>query len=250
MTRITTITTQKGGVGKTTTALALAEGLRLRGYSVLLVDADQQQNSSGSMRANRDGKGVYEALKGSKAADLIQHTENGDILPATDSLIGADVEFAGKLDVFRKALQPLRKYYDHVIIDTPPSISAIMLAAIAASTDLIIPLGANYYSMQGLEQLLYCLQQVKEATGEEPRIAGLLVTQYAGRKTLAKQMSEALKTRTQALRVHVYETSIRSSAAVEKAQALQTGLFAFDPKSTTAEDYASFIEEYLQQETK
>ena len=110
MTRITTIVTQKGGVGKTTTALALAEGLRRRGCSVLLIDCDQQQNSTRSMRADPELGGVYEAMKGAKAAELIQHTQRGDILAASDSLIGADGEFAGKLDALEAATRPARPW--------------------------------------------------------------------------------------------------------------------------------------------
>lgn len=250
MTRITTIITQKGGVGKTTTALALAEGLRLHGCSVLLIDCDQQQNSTRSMRADPERGGVYEAMKGAKAAELIQHTQRGDILAASDSLIGADGEFAGKLDALKKATRPLLKDYDHIIIDTPPSICAVTLTAIAASTDLIIPIEAAFFSMQGLEQLLYYLDQIRSSTAYDPKIAGLLFTKYNSRKTLAQQYRAALDQRAADLGLYVYKTEIRSSAAVEKAQALTEGLFEYDPRSTTAKDYLAVIEEYLAQEKK
>lgn len=247
--RITTIATQKGGVGKTTTALALTEQLKRKGLSVLLIDCDQQQNTSQNMGADPDRGGVYEAMTGErKAADLIQKTNRGDILPATDALIGADEEFRGELDALKNAIEPIRNSYSHIIIDTPPSICPMTLAAIAASSDLVIPLEAAFFSVQGLEQLIYYLDQIRNSTEYDPKIAGLLFTKYSTRKTLAQQYREAINDRAADLGLHVYRTEIRSSAAVEKAQALGEGLFSFDSKSTTARDYADFIEEYLDQE--
>lgn len=248
--RITTIATQKGGVGKSTTALALTEQLKRKGFSVLLIDCDQQQNTSQNMRADLESGGVYEAMTGEqKAADLIQKTDRGDILPATDSLIGADGQFSGKLDALAKAIRPLRKAYDHIIIDTPPSICAIMLTAITASTDIIIPLEAAIFSIQGLEQLIFYLDQIRSSTAYDPKIAGLLFTKYNKRETLAQQCREALDQRAEELGLHVYETAIRSAAAVKKAQALGEGLFSYEATSTAARDYADFVEEYLAQET-
>lgn len=249
--RITTIATQKGGVGKSTTALALTEQLKRKGLSVLLIDCDQQQNTSKNMRVDPDLGGVYEAMTGEqKAADLIQKTDRGDILPATDSLIGADGQFSGKLDALAKAIRPLRNEYDHIIVDTPPSICAIMLTAIAASTDIIIPLEAAFFSIQGLEQLIYYLDRIRNSTEYDPKIAGLLFTQYNNRKTLAKQYRKAINDRAADLGLHVYSTEIRSSAPVEKAQALGKGLFSYDPRCKSALDYADFVEEYLAQETQ
>lgn len=249
--RITTIATQKGGVGKSTTALALTEQLKRKGLSVLLIDCDQQQNTSQNMRVDPDRGGVYEAMTGEqKAADLIQHTERGDILPATDALIGADGDFTGKLDALAKAIRPLRNEYDHIIVDTPPSICAITLTAITASTDIIIPLEAAFFSIQGLEQLIFYLDRIRNSTEYDPKIAGLLFTKYNKRETLAQQYREALDQRAEDLGLHVYKTEIRSSAAVKKAQALGEGLFSYDPRSTSALDYADFVEEYLAQETE
>lgn len=246
--RITTIATQKGGVGKTTTALSLAEQLTRKGLSVLLIDCDQQQNASQNMRADLDRGGIYEIMTGEKkAAGLIQRTERGDIIPATDSLIGADGQFAGKLDTLAKVIRPIRNDYDHIIVDTPPSICAITLTAITASTDIIIPLEAAFFSVQGLEQLIYYLDQIRNSTEYDPQIAGLLFTKYNKRETLAQQYREALDQRANDLGLHVYRTEIRSSAAVKKAQALGEGLFSFDPRSTSALDYADFVEEYLAQ---
>ena len=158
--RIVSILSQKGGVGKTTTALALAECLRAKKKKVLLVDADQQQNSSLSMGADLSGGGLYEAITGEPVSELIQHTNTGDILPATDSLIGSDGEFTGKLELLKDALAQVN--YDHVIIDTPPALCAITLLAIVASSDLIIPLEPCLYSIQGFEQLYYYLNRIKD----------------------------------------------------------------------------------------
>lgn len=247
--RITTVATQKGGVGKSTTALALTEQLKRKGLSVLLIDCDQQQNTSQNMRADPERGGVYEAMTGERrATELIQKTDRGDILPATDSLIGADEEFRGKLDALKRAIRPIVEDYDHIIIDTPPAISPISLAAITASSDLIIPLEAAYFSIQGLEQLIFYLDQIRKSTGYDPKIAGLLFTKYNNRKTLAQQYREAMNARAKELGFPVFKTEIRSSAAVEKAQALREGLFSFDAKSTTARDYEKFVEEYLEQE--
>ena len=248
MSRITTIVTQKGGVGKTTTAQALTEGLKRRGFSVLLIDCDQQQNSTKGFRADPERGGVYEAMKGANAAEYIQRSPWGDILPASDSLIGADMQFAGKLNALEDAIKPLRRAYDHIIIDTPPTISAVTLAAIAASTDLVIPIEAAFYSVQGLEQLLYYLDRIRSATAYRPQIAGLLFTKFNERKKLAKQYRAALDQKAAALGLQVYKTEIRLSASVEKAQALTVGLFEYDKRCPAAKDYSAFIDEYLEQE--
>lgn len=151
MARITTIINQKGGVGKTSTAHALATGLNHRNYKALVVDADPQGNLSYIMQTEA-AKGVYEAMKGTPAADLIQHTGQGDVLASTPALIGADLEFTqtGREYLIKDALEPVKSKYSHIIIDSPPTLGIMTINALTASTDIIIPMGADIFSLQGL----------------------------------------------------------------------------------------------------
>ena len=195
------------------------------------------------MGADLSGGGLYEAITGEPVSELIQHTNTGDILPATDSLIGSDGEFTGKLELLKDALAQVN--YDHVIIDTPPALCAITLLAIVASSDLIIPLEPCLYSIQGFEQLYYYLNRIKDHTGYSPKIDGLLFTRYDPRMIVPRQMREALTERAAELGVDVFKTTIKTAAAVRKAQAKGAGILELYPDSQAAEDYKAFTKEYL-----
>ena len=251
MARITTIINQKGGVGKTSTAHALATGLTMRGYSTLVVDADQQGTLSYIMQAST-GSGLYEAMKGAAAADCIQHTPQGDILASTPALVGADVEFTqtGREYVLRDVLEPLTGDYSHIIIDSPPTLGIMTVNALTASTDIIIPMGADIFSLQGLGQLYDTIGKVKKYCNHQLKIAGLLITRYTRRAVLTRDLTEVIGGKAQQIGANIFDAKIREGIAVKEAQTMRTSLFASHPKANPTADYRALLDEYLKQEDK
>lgn len=247
MARITTIINQKGGVGKTTTAAALADGLTRRGFKALAIDADAQGSLSFIMGAEAT-RGIYEALKGSPAADLIQHTAQGDLLPSTPALIGADLEFTqtGREYLLRDALEGISGLYDHIVIDCPPQLGILTVNALTASTDLVIPMKADILSLQGLGQLYDTVSKVKRYCNRPLQIAGLLITQ--NRKTaLARDLADVIADQARQLGTRLYSTQIREAVAIREAQTMQESIYT-RPKANPATDYSAFVDEYLRQE--
>ena len=249
MARITTIINQKGGVGKTSTAHALATGLNRRGYSALAVDADPQGNLTYIMQAETTS-GAYDAMKGGNVVELIQHTQQGDILSSTPALIGADLEFTqtGREYVLRDALGPINANYSHIIIDSPPTLGIMTINALTASTDVIIPMGADIFSLQGLGQLYDTIGKVKRYCNPELKIAGLLITRYTRRAILTRDLTEVIGDKAQQISAQIFKTQIREGIAVKEAETMRASLFDSHPKANPTADYNALIDEYLIQE--
>lgn len=243
MARITAIINQKGGVGKTTTATTLASGLKLRGYRVLVIDADPQGNCSYIMKAARQ-HGTSDLLKGKPIMQLIQHVDQADIISSSDDLVGADRAFSD-LSLLKNALRPVLGMYDHIIIDCPPATGIITFNALTAASDVVVPVGANVLSLQGLGQLFESVAQVKQHSNRDLKIAGLLICRKNGRAVLTKQFTEAIEEVAQQQRVRLYQQTIRESVAICEAQALQESIFNTHRKAAVTADYAAFIDEYL-----
>lgn len=249
MARITTIANQKGGVGKTTTAHALATGLTVKGYKTLTIDTDPQGNLSYTMRADDQQAGLYEILKGNiNSAEAIQHTVQGDIIPSTLLLAGADMEFTdtGREYLLKDIVEPLRKIYDYIIIDSPPTLGILTINALTASNDVIIPMGADIYSLQGLSQLYNTVNKVKKYCNPSLNIAGLLITRYNGRTILSKDLREVIENKAVQIGAAFYNTVIREGVSIKEAQTQQDSIFKTDPNSNPAQDYLKFINEYLE----
>ena len=246
---ITTVANQKGGVGKTTTAHALVTGLTHKGYKALAVDTDPQGNLSYTMNADENAPGVYELMKGrGDPAGFIQHTKQGDIIPGSLMLSGADMEFTdeGREYVLSEVLRTLRAFYDFIVIDSPPALGILTINALTAAHDIIIPLGADAYSLQGLSQLSATVGKVKEHCNPSLRIAGLLVTRYSGRSILSQELKETIEGKAaRAVGAVVFQSVIREGIAVKEAQTQQASLYAAAPKSNAAADYMAFIDEFL-----
>ena len=253
MARITTITNQKGGVGKTTTAHALATGLGKFGKKVLVIDIDPQGNISYTMGADDQLPCTYHLLKGEiSAAKAVQSTPQGDIIPGNLLLAGADMEFnqTGREFLLRDSMGGIEKQYDHIIIDTPPTIGILTINALTASTDVVIPMGADIYSLQGLSQLYATIGKVKKYCNRELSIAGLLMTRFNGRTILAQDLRENIEEKAAFIGSRLFRSYIREGVAVKEAQTQQTSIFDSAPKSNPAQDYLAFVREYLQMERK
>jgi chromosome partitioning protein len=247
LTRISAVINQKGGVGKTTTAHALAAGLTADGYKVLAIDTDPQCNLSYGMRADTGGKGIFEALNGSPIAELIQRPDQGHIISSSAQLTGADKIFTefGMEYLLSEALEPIKENYQYIIIDSPPQLGVLTVNALVACTDIIIPLTADMYAMQGLAQLLTSMGRVKSRSNPAIKIDGILLTRHSRRSVLSRDLKESIEARAAEIGTKVYRDVIRESVSLREAQARQSSVFEYAPRSSAAIDYRGFISEYI-----
>jgi len=244
---ITVLASQKGGTAKTTTAAALFAGLTCKGYKVLAVDTDAQRNLSFTMNADEALPSVYEMLKGTATPlEAIQHTTQGDLIAASGDLAGADMEFSRHEYILRDTLAQIKEHYDFIIIDTPPALGAITIAALTAANDVVIPLGADVFSLQGLSQINETITMIKELTENKSlRVAGLLITRYSGRGLLRQELRDSIGEAAARINTKAFNTVIREGIAIIEAQAQQESIYTAAPKSNAAADYAAFVDEYL-----
>lgn len=251
MARITTVLNQKGGVGKTTTAHALATGLNYRGAKALVIDADPQGNISYTMQADAAQTGLYEALKGIvPAADAIQHTAQGDLIASSLDLAGADMEFTqtGREYRLREVLEDISAGYTHVVIDSPPALGILTVNALTASNDVIIPVGADIYSLQGLKQLLTTIGKVQKYSNPGLTVAGLLITRKGNKAVATRQLIAAIQQQAAGLNLHLYGAIIREAVAIREAQIMRSSIFDTHANAKVTDDYRQFIDEYEAQE--
>lgn len=249
MTSIIAVINQKGGVGKSTTALCLGAGLRLKGKRVLYVDLDAQGNLSYTLQAMDPSFSVLDVLTfGATAKEALCRTAQGDLLCASPALAGADalITQTGKEYRLREALMPIEKDYDFIVLDTPPALGVLTVNALTACTHVVIPAQADVYSLQGIHQLYQTIDTVKRYCNPTLRILGILLTRYSPRAVLSREMKELIEQTAEALHTTVFPTPMRESIAVKEAQASGMDLFAYAKKSNAAIDAAAFVEELLE----
>lgn len=248
MAYIVTVTNQKGGVGKTTTAAALASGAsKLLGRKSLAIDLDPQCNLSFSFGAEvGDGTlSAKDALDGSVAvADCIQRVEQGDIVPSTLALAGADRQYTdmGASYRLREAIADARDGYDLIVVDTPPTLGILTLMALTASDGVVVPLCADAYSIQAVGQLLETIQTVRKYSNPELDVLGYLVTRFDGRSNASHEYRNLIGQVSEQSGIPLFSTTIREGVAVREAAG--SGRSLFDAKSRQSDDYGSFISEF------
>lgn len=247
--KIIAVANQKGGIGKTTTALALATGLAKKGKRTLLVDLDPQANATDTYRAEIDGVGTAYDLLVNGDADCIQHTELGDIVAGDPNLKDASKLLDGVSAAYklRKGLASIVPNYDFIVLDTPPALSVLLTNALTAADTLIIPLTSDRYGLHGLVQLNDTINDIREFTNPDLKVAGLLSVKHRKETTLAKAVDDSLPEYAALMGTKLFETKIRESIDARKAQAARQGLFDFAPQCNTAKDYEDFIEELLKE---
>ena len=241
---------QKGGVGKSTVSGVLLSGFTQRGFKTLAIDLDAQGNLSFSSGADASTKKTSFSLFTEKCpvADLIQHTEQGDIIPSSSSLSGADafITNTGKEYKLKEALEQIKNIYDNIILDTPPALGILTVNALTACDGVIIPAQADVYSLQGIAQLSETIELVKKYCNPALKIFGILLTRYNTRAVLNRNIYDMMQEQAQNLHTMLFQTSIREAVAVREAQISQKSIFDYAPKANVTEDFQSFINELLE----
>ena len=245
--KIITVTNQKGGVGKTTTASALFSGLSLLRKKTLAIDLDPQCNLSYCYRVDPSNPSIKMVFKNEiSLKDAIQSTPSGDFIQADKGLnnITQDMNAIDHVYKLSKVLKEVSNVYDYVIIDTPPALSPLTINALVASTSVVIPVQADSFSMQGAEALAETIQGIRDVN-ENLEIAGVLLVRYKGRAGLAQHMNEQFLKFAEMFNTKVFETKIRDAIAVQESQLARQNIFDYNPKSNAAIDYANFIKELI-----
>lgn len=251
--KIISVINQKGGIGKSTTSQALAAGLNLNNYKVLLIDLDPQANTTytrGIISTTGTTSTMYDViLNKSKIEDTIKTFENeSDIIPAGDNLTNLDIELngVGKEYKLKESIKDIKDNYDYIIIDTPPSLGILTVNALTASDDVIIPATADAYSLQGIGQLYNTITAVKEYCNPKLKIQGILLTRHNERTILNRDMGEMIEDTAKQLDTSIYDTFIREGVAVREAQVKQMDIFNYAKKSNPAIDYMNFVYEVIE----
>lgn len=254
MCKIIAIANRKGGVGKTTTALCFSAGLIAKGFSVLLVDLDQQHNSTRLYGARSEGVAtVYDLLtcSGTSADECIQSTDVGDIIAGDDWMVQAEdrmARFDSREYILADSLKPIQNRYDFIVIDSPPSLGNVVKNILVAADEVIVPVLCDAYSDESFSSLKQQIDAVRDNPRLNPdlKIAGILVTQYEAGRTLAREYDRLLPNMAKECGTQVYATRIRRCEKVRQAQRQDIPLFDFAPTCSTSQDYRWFVDEYLQ----
>ena len=254
MTKIYAISNQKGGVGKTTTAVNLGAFLAAAGQRVLIIDIDPQANATSSLGlgASQLPRSLYDVLSGeAELADVITLTNRMrlDIAPSSHALAALETEAVEAIDdpyrrsfLLRDALTPTLHRYDYILIDSPPSLGLITVNAMAAAQGVLIPVQSEYLAMEGLGQLLGTVDRVKKSINPHLRIVGLLLTMYDARNKLSRQVEEELRGYFKDL---VFQTVIPRNVRLGEAPSYGEPINAYAPNSAGAKAYQKLAEELL-----
>lgn len=256
------IVNQKGGVGKTTTAVQLAAGLSIAGHRVLTCDLDAQANLTSTMfgGAERDESAPtsYDVLTGAaSAAEAIVPVRRGHLMPAASDVACSDKRLAridaavgaqpNKLFLLREALEGVEGRFDYAVVDTPPARDTCSYNALTAADFALIVSEAGEYSVKGIGDLADSIEQIKRYTNSRLRIAGVLITKYERSTVLAKGMGRGAEEIAAALGTKVLGTRIRKAVAIGESQSVETDIFDYAPSSEVAKDYARFVEEMIEE---
>lgn len=251
MTKIVAVTNQKGGVGKTTTAVNLSACIATLGHRVLLVDCDPQGNASSGLGISRqkNNMSIYDLLLEDRdAASVIKTTSVPllNILPSNIQLAGAEVELADfqqREYRLRKALKDVRQFYQYIIMDCPPSLGLLTINALTAANSVLIPLQCEYYALEGLSMLVDTVQLVKRRLNPALVIEGIVFTMFDGRTNLSIEVVEEVKKH---FSKEVYRTIIPRNIRLSEAPSHGIPIIQYDPKSRGAEVYRELAMEVLE----
>ena len=248
MARVLAISNQKGGVGKTTTAINLAAGLAQLGDRALLVDLDPQGNASSGLGYPRSqvSAGIYDALLELRDVEDVRlptHHDRLHLLPATRDLVGAEVELVGaegRERRLRKVLSPLRDSYEWIVVDCPPSLGLLTLNALVAADAVLVPLQAEYYAMEGLGELLRTISAVKRSMNPDLGREGIVITMVDARNNLCREVENQAR---QLFGAEVFATVIPRNVRLGEAPSHGQPILQYDEKSAGARAYLALAHE-------
>ena len=253
MGRVIAVANQKGGVGKTTTAINLSACLAEKGQKVLAIDMDPQGNMTSGLGIDKDEveKNIYDLMIGQVGVEEVlqkEAIENLDIIPTSIDLSAAEIELIGVDDkefIIRNAIAPIKDNYDYIIIDCPPSLSMLTINAMTTADSVLVPIQCEYYALEGLSQLIHTVELVKERLNPILKIEGVVFTMYDARTNLSLQVVENVK---ENLQQNIYKTIIPRNIRLAEAPSYGMPINLYYPKSTGASAYQRLADEVMNRE--
>jgi len=251
MSRIISVANQKGGVGKTTTAINLAACLALSGQKVLIIDIDPQGNASSGLGVNlrENQKGIYELLAGDASLDQVIYPTEIDtlkIIPSNVDLAGAEIELVGRdhrEKILSMALNGVNAEYEFIVIDCPPSLGLLTLNALTVSQSVLIPMQCEYYALQGLSHLLKTLQRIKKSINPNLKVEGILLTMYDNRTLLTSQVEKQVK---KYFSEFLMKTIIPRNIRLSEAPSHGKPIVLYANRSKGSDSYVELAQEVIQ----